>query len=119
MDFMVNTDIITPHVGRDTYKRDLAWCYSDKAGHEHRWDGEQLPTLRWVVDEPEGIDSEGEEWPEQGHWECALCDERVEPGYVVEYPAGSVVQIPGMQHYFIDGKEVTKDVFDTASKGMF
>lgn len=73
---------------------DPFWVYRDAAGHEHRWHFRRpapkpfpvtddpnaydphLPTLRWVMTQPAT-----EEHPEEGHYVCAECGERIEPGY--------------------------------------
>jgi len=67
---------------------DEKWHFVDRAGHSHAWevrslDGDGyprgfLPTASWVIDVP-GTD----EYPEEGHYECALCGERIRPGYVI------------------------------------
>ena len=102
------------------HRTDTAWCYVDKAGHEHRYyDGDEpagsyspmkqyhLPTLRWVVDGMAAY-PDGEEY-EEGHYECRECGEHARPGTT----ADSYRQyIPGLAQYEIDGELVSKDEFE-------
>lgn len=100
---------------------DTAWRVRDPAGHEHAWyvkgattpadaysprASYELPTLRWVVDRTAYFE-DGEAY-EFGHHECVLCGAHVSPGRT----ADTVTQyVPGLQHYAIDGREVSADEF--------
>ena len=62
---------------------DPDWFWDDSHGHRHSWDGNDLPTLEWVIDRPIHFDPEdGEEYPEEGHYACKICGELVEPGEI-------------------------------------
>lgn len=65
-------------------RRDPAWEHTDGQGHNHRYDGSELPTLVWVVDTEDYIVDEGdgywEEYPGTGHYECRQCGEVIQPG---------------------------------------
>jgi hypothetical protein len=69
---------------------DPGWRHTDAHGHEHRYKSD---TLRWVQDEPDWIDVDGEEYPGDGHYECIQCGEHIQPGSIGpsmyrEYMAG-------------------------------
>lgn len=61
---------------------DPKWEFADAAGHEHRWDGSDLPTLTYVIDGTDVYD-DGDGYLDEvpyGHYECPLCREHVTPG---------------------------------------
>lgn len=90
---------------------DPNWDYTDAAGHRHHRDSNgDVPTLRWVVDEPAyTVEEDGylEEYPETGHHECPLCGEHVPPGMVVGPPFSRYV--PGVTTFYLDGDEIDPD----------
>ncbi len=68
----IRIDTMGHHVG------DPKWVHVDSHGHEHRFDGDELPTLEWVVT--------GTYWcadccdeHEEGEWRCRECADVVEP----------------------------------------
>ena len=80
------------------------WCFADKAGHEHRWAGNdeigwELPTLRLVV-ESEATD----DYPAVAHYECKQCGQRVEPG-----TGERRYYIPTTKRYYINGEPATEE----------
>jgi len=85
---------------------DERWTYTDHHGHEHHWrDG--WPTLRWVVDEPEYIDEDGEEYPAEGHYECPFCGEDISPG--MRGPSGFREFIPGREQWWLNGEPISAE----------
>lgn len=92
------------------HKPDAQWLFTDAAGHPHQWQGEKLPTLRWVIDIPET-----DEYPAQGHYECALCGvygPRITPRHIASTFRSYV---PGMTHYYVDGSPVDRGTFIIAA----
>jgi hypothetical protein len=65
---------------------DPKWRYVDKTGHGHFWEGDDLPTLKWVVT---GTAVAGDEYEmyeyEVGEYRCQICDEVIEPGKKLDY----------------------------------
>lgn len=100
------------------HRPDPGWRHTDKKHHVHRWYvgdtpakseydpmlSYTLPTLIWVVDV-----EETEEYPEEGHLECRSCRERVEPRYTADDYRRYT---PGLQHFYIDDREVSKEEFE-------
>lgn len=85
---------------------DPEWRFVDGAGHGHFYGSEgETPTLRWVVDRDlVNVDSDDEEMPESGHYECPHCGEEISP----QSRMGNRRQIPGVKHYMMtirDGDE--------------
>jgi hypothetical protein len=74
-------------------KPDVHWKHTDSHGHFHAFaQGGELPTLR---KEFEHVPCDGScEPPCEGYdrpyYECLICGERVEPGYVPDYEAQTV-----------------------------
>ena len=78
---------------------DPKWKFTDAQGHYHYISKKEYPTLIWIVDE-----EADDEYTESGHYECAACNERIEPGRIPPSMLG--VAILGMWHCeisFIDG----------------
>lgn len=122
------------HIGNDLFeygcdmvdvtsisRPDTNWRFVDKADHEHRWhvvgkgvatsydpnNRHEVPGLVWVKDGVEYLDDDGE--PHYyGHSECAVCGDRVNPGYT---PDDTRQFIPGLRYYRINGKHVDRDEF--------
>jgi len=92
---------------------DPGWRYVDKAGHEHRWavrygDGE-IPTCNVHVEQI-GYYPDGE--PRyQVRYFCKECGEEIFPRVV---PCVFPHYVPGPVHYFINGREVSKEEAETA-----
>jgi hypothetical protein len=97
---------------------DPKWSFTDAAGHVHQWHvggkpakryspaaNYELPTLRWIVDEPATDD-----WPEEGHYECITCGATAVPGTC----ADTIQQfIAGPARCYIDGIPVSRETFET------
>lgn len=66
-----------------TTEPDPGWRYKDAAGHGHYYD-DGFPTLTWVS-EPCTM-GHGEDCDSEGHWECPLCREWVNPGTRMSKP---------------------------------
>jgi hypothetical protein len=65
---------------------DERWRYVDKKGHGHFWDGDQLPTLRWVITGTRWAGDEHESWEyDVGEYRCRQCGEVVEPKKITDY----------------------------------
>jgi len=87
---------------------DVHWAHTDRNGHRHTYTEEQqpteirgptgrrrkdqathYPTLRWVIDREWtctadhglGLSAGDPHQVEEGHWECATCHQRIEPGH--------------------------------------
>lgn len=87
-----------------TPKPDEMWRYTDRAGHEHYWQG-GYPTLRTVVEEPYWCPDCNEEHADS-HLECPLCGETVYPATVVT-PWREFV--PGPTQWFLDDEPISED----------
>lgn len=65
---------------------DQKWRHTDSSGHLHAWDGDELPSLEYVVT---GTTWVGDEYDateyEVGEHRCRTCGEVVEPKYVVDH----------------------------------
>ncbi len=75
---------VTQEVEQITYPHDiqpdLAWTFTDSAGHFHSYDKDgKTPTLKWAHSEPYYCgDCEDEH---TDHWQaCVICGEKIEPG---------------------------------------
>lgn len=82
---------------------DPLWCYIDAQSHEHRWSTVH-ETFDWVVDEPDWMDDEGEEYPGDGHYACTRCGALVVPGLLG--PSLTHEYMPGLMTvtvHFSDG----------------
>ncbi len=86
---------------------DKAWAYTDRAGHAHRYAG-GYPTLTWVVDETYWCEDCSDEHTE-GHRECPLCGERIEPG-LREWD-GTKQYIPGRTSYYLGDREISEQEY--------
>jgi len=65
---------------------DEKWRFVDANGHGHFWEGEDLPTLEWVVTGAEWYGDEYESWEvEIGEYRCRLCGEVIEPKRLAKY----------------------------------
>lgn len=94
-------------------RRDPSWRHDDANGHLHVYDGNGgTPTLRWVVDEPGGtyVDDDGyvDEYPDEGHHECILCGDPVEPG--MRGPSVFREFIPGPTYCTIESDAIVCNV---------
>lgn len=81
----------------DSYKPDPAWNYQDRAGHIHRWDlaAKKVHSIKRVIDQVIPHCCDGNYWEEEiSHLECRECGEVIEPGYLIDVPAGFPVSIP-------------------------
>lgn len=104
------------------HRPNLNWIFVDKAGHYHQWyDGETLattyrpqtpyhiPSIEWIKT-GNAFYPDGSEY-DIGYHRCKQCKQPVEPGYT----ADTVTQyIPGMVHFYIDGREVSELEFKEA-----
>jgi len=84
----------------DSYKPDPAWCTQDAKGHIHRWDlaAKKVHTIKTVVDETIEHYCDGDYWTEDiTHQECIECGEHIEPGYLIDVPAGQLQSIPTLR----------------------
>lgn len=105
---------------------DIAWRYTDAAGHLHRWhelkaNGElvpaaaydpsaryEVPTLVWVQDGLEYWD--GDDEPHAvGHRECRQCAAHVQPGYRAD---DTTQLVPGLRGCYINGVPVDHEEFE-------
>lgn len=107
MKFLMTRDVIDVTPSGDV--PDKNWEYIDGNGHHHKWHGCDLPTLQYVVDR-----EETEDFPEDGHYVCNRCRETVEPKWAP--PSGFKEFVAGAPHFFIDGCEVSRDVFHAKLK---
>lgn len=88
---------------------DQKWRHTDSNGHLHAWDGDNLPSLEWVVTGQEyiGDEIEGQVY-DVGEYRCRSCGEVVEPGIVTDYgrksmPGPTTVTITiGEEHFTLD-----------------
>lgn len=81
------------------------WTYTDKAGHVHQWTGDEILTMCQVDD---GTVVYGEEFT-VWHWECRECGEHIMPG---RNPSKGVGFMPGLMHYRVNGREVSKAEYE-------
>jgi hypothetical protein len=96
----ISQDSVSFSSWNNTYKPDPAWCLQDSAGHIHRWDlaAKKVHTIKTVVDEVFEHWDDGDYWTtEETHQECVRCGERIEPGYLVDVPAGQIVLVPTLK----------------------
>jgi len=59
---------------------DPKWSTEDTHGHVHRFVGEALSTLEWVVSGTHWCDTCSDDH-EEGEWHCRICGDRIEPHY--------------------------------------
>lgn len=82
----LSVETLTP-----TQVPDEKWRHVDLQGHGHFWQGEELPTLEWVVTGTRWV---GDEYDaieiEVGEHRCRLCAEVMEPKKRAEYSPRSV-----------------------------
>lgn len=57
---------------------DPEWSNVDAHGHEHHFEGDELPTLDWVVTDVYWCETCRDEH-EEGEWRCRVCGDVVEP----------------------------------------
>ena len=75
----------------DRFKPDPDWLYVDRAGHSHIWVGNDVPTLRTIVDEVIPHCQDEEYWEEEiSHQECRICGEPITPHQLIDIPAGEI-----------------------------
>jgi len=80
--------------GGPVYRPDPEWSYTDSLGRVHKWDGDELPTLKQVeVEMPEhccecGHPTGESEWVKR--WIVEETEEIVEPDYTVTYEENKV-----------------------------
>jgi hypothetical protein len=109
--FRVETDEVDVTMGPHP-ERDPEWTYVDHQGHTHALVDGEYPTLRWVDDEPYWCEEHQEEH-EQGHRECAICGEEIEPG--MRIVGGTHREfMPGLKRFYIDEEEVSEETFNRA-----
>lgn len=107
------------------HRPDTAWVFTDAHGHEHRWfvgdkpatsyrpsERYETPSLVWVKDGEEYWEDDDEPHP-VGHLECRQCGEHIAPRY---RPDDCVQYIPGLKHFYVDGRPVTEDEFKALLK---
>lgn len=79
---------------------DEQWRYVDARGHGHFWQGDDLPTLHWVVTGTEWVGDEMEgEMVEVGEYRCLQGPEVIQPGKLARY---GPTHIPGLVSMTID-----------------
>jgi hypothetical protein len=101
---------------------DRTWQYTDRQGHEHRWERtlvSDYPTLTEVVDEKYWCD-DCDDWHREFHMECATCGEHVEPRMVGQGAARELV--PGRTSYRLNGDPISRErgqqiIFGAAQNG--
>ena len=84
---------------------DERWRLVDAAGHGHFWQGNDLPTLDWIVTGKGGY-PDGTEY-DIGEHRCKLCGQTVEPGMKDEQP--KPVYGPTQITVQVDGDEFLLD----------
>jgi len=92
----IRIDSMGRHVG------DPRWIDVDSHGHEHRFDGNELPTLEWVVTDTYWCGDCCDEH-ETGEWRCRKCAAVVKPHWNFTGPLTEY--IPGLR----DVKVFTRD----------
>lgn len=87
-DINVTLDRQTIDVTSDRETADESWRYTDKQGHEHRYN-HGYPTLDFIVDAEHWCDgTEGmynhdpHMVVDEAHYECKLCGQTIKPGIV-------------------------------------
>jgi hypothetical protein len=75
---------------------DRKWRYTDPAGHVHKFSGEDLPTLEWVVTGTYYCE-DCRDTHDEGEWRCVECAAVVEPHY--RELGETVTSVPGMTTY--------------------
>jgi hypothetical protein len=107
MNFEIRRDTIetTPLLIKDD-----EYLYICGEGIHHEWNRTktQLTNAEYIIDSPAT-----EDFPEYGHWECRLCQEELPLPYKVN---GYRNFMPGLTTYYIDGKPVDKNTFETEYK---
>ncbi len=83
---------------------DPKWSAIDAHGHVHRFEGNVLPSLEWVVTATYWCDTCRDEH-EEGEWRCRICAGVVEPHY--DFTGPQHLQVPGLAEITlsIDGRE--------------
>lgn len=71
---------------------DPAWTFVDSEGHGHFWKNKGYPTLRWIS---EPCTMGHDDCDAEGHYECAVCGEEIQPGSRTAQP----IWIPGFVTY--------------------
>jgi hypothetical protein len=99
----VETDMID--VTSNLPRPDKAWTYTDRAGHDHRWD-HGYPTLVVVDEETYWCEDCGDEHTDS-HYECPRCGEEIRPGLVG--PSLHREYIPGRTEYLLNGEPISED----------
>lgn len=94
---------------------DPTWTERDRKGHLHGMIDGEYPTLK--LKRKDWIDEEGEEHT-RTWYVCRRCRQRIYPGTKPDPNSGFRRFIPGLQHYLIDGREVTFEEFAAASAAM-
>lgn len=84
------------------------WAYTDRAGHEHRREGNGYPTLVVVTEEPYWCEDCHDEHTDS-HYECPLCGEEISPGLIG--PPLYREYIPGMTRYYLNDEEISPDEY--------
>ena len=115
---MSETEITTPagvlrierevvEVTSNAPRRDPDWVFTDAHGHEHRWNGHDLPSLRWVADETYWCFDCNDEHDDDGHYECRECGEEITPG--MRPAPGHREFLPGLTTITLDGEPISEE----------
>jgi hypothetical protein len=84
---------------------DPDWTYTDRAGHQHRREGREYPTLVVVVEDTWWCEDCRDEHTDE-HLECAQCGETIVPGTVG--PHAMREYIPGLASYWLDDEPISE-----------
>jgi hypothetical protein len=109
---VLRTEVDMIDVSSALDRPDKRWTYTDRAGHEHRYERrlddslDHYPTLVVVREESYWCPDCHEEHADS-HKECPLCGEMITPGLVSaplyrEYT-------PGMQRFYLNDEEISPD----------
>jgi hypothetical protein len=93
---------------------DKKWRYTDKAGHEHRYE-DGYPTLKEVIEfVPCGYEDCNCDGHEISHYECPECGERIRPGVAQETHYSY-----GRKQYYVDGAQVPEEQYWAELRSCF
>lgn len=92
-------------------KPDPKWRYTDKAGHEHRFDNQDsTPTTLVQVEEEPWWCYDCRDLHNEYHLECKLCHETIEPHYV---PDPGPHYVMGPWRYYLDNQPISEEEYQT------
>lgn len=94
-------DLIQVSVGM-SHEPDEKWSYRDAAGHVHRFEGSELPTLEWVVTDTYWC-AECRDDHEEGEYRCKVCAQPVNPRYRTVGPTTKA--IPGRTRIVLEPRD--------------